>query len=316
MYQWFSPPAAVATFFTISGYLILGGLASRPGLKAYAQKRLLRIYPAYFIVVIAAGLAFAPTSAEFFRYESWNLIFLNFVEPGFASLPNGGAVNGSLWSIKVEVAFYVIAPLLAIGCRRFSPALLLGPLAICSAVFGIFSMSYSASLVHQLPAQLCYFCMGGLLFHYGKQLSRFKYPMIAAGLATLPLGPFLDLFGVAAIVLAVMSIRWVPSMPIDLSYEIYLAHYPVIQALTVAGLAGSALFTFGTSVVAAIGLISSIAASFWLAKYARRRAGGSFRRAAINALRSTRVDGQLMNPAARIAPSRASTRSIVDCASA
>ena len=54
------------------------------------------------------------TNAETWKYLFWNCIFLNFMHPSLPGCFDGkfAAVNGALWTIKIEIAFYVVLPIL------------------------------------------------------------------------------------------------------------------------------------------------------------------------------------------------------------
>jgi len=129
---------AVQAFFVISGLLIVQSYERSSSLASYSAKRVRRIYPAYFFIVVAgSGLGLLITTEtiagyfgpDLFQYLAFNLAFLNFAHPGlpgvFAQNPLTSAVNGALWTLKIEVAFYVAVPLLVLLIRRTGPIPLL-----------------------------------------------------------------------------------------------------------------------------------------------------------------------------------------------
>ncbi|RYY91585.1 MAG: acyltransferase, partial [Alphaproteobacteria bacterium] len=112
----------VQGFFVLSGYLVYASLERSSSMAAYAEKRFRRLYPAYaFVILVCAGAALiaSPAAREDLlgvaRYTGWNLIFANFMEPNlpgvFASNPMT-EVNGALWTLKIEVMFYLVLPIL------------------------------------------------------------------------------------------------------------------------------------------------------------------------------------------------------------
>ena len=117
-------PIRVKAFFIISGFLVFYSYIKREDLKDYIEKRIRRILPPYFLVVISCVLLgfFITslskqdyvTSKETYKYLISNFSFLNFIQPTlpgvFESNPMP-AVNGSLWTMKVEVMFYVSVPI-------------------------------------------------------------------------------------------------------------------------------------------------------------------------------------------------------------
>ena len=112
----------VPIFFTISGFLIFQSLErNRSNLKKYFINRALRIYPALNVC-----LAFTILLMTVARQIDWPLVFsTNFLSWFFAQISffqfykipefadwGVGHPNGSLWSISVEVQFYLVLPLL------------------------------------------------------------------------------------------------------------------------------------------------------------------------------------------------------------
>ena len=111
---------AVAVFFVISGFLIAASWERRPSFGEFARKRALRILPAYFVVVSVCALILGPALTqlplgEYLRHpQTWdyfgNLTFypLRHSLPGvFSGNPVPNVVNGSLWTLPVEIAMYV-----------------------------------------------------------------------------------------------------------------------------------------------------------------------------------------------------------------
>ncbi|MBQ8166616.1 MAG: acyltransferase [Lachnospiraceae bacterium] len=115
----------VKIIMLISGYLITKSLWSMKQSKArnsfvYAVKRLGRILPEYLFVLLVSALVFGPILStlpvgEYFKhpltysYITDNAIFKPVYSlPGvFTANPYSPAVNGSLWTIPVELFMYV-----------------------------------------------------------------------------------------------------------------------------------------------------------------------------------------------------------------
>ena len=115
----------VKGFFVISGFLVAKSYTSTPSLKNYFIKRAKRILPAYVFIVIFATLILSFfsyytffeyfTDSNTYKYLGWNLIFCNFMHPclpGLFEYNRLCAVNGSLWTLKVEEGFYIILPII------------------------------------------------------------------------------------------------------------------------------------------------------------------------------------------------------------
>lgn len=110
----------VGCFFVLSGFLVTRSWLTRPGLAAFAAARALRIYPA-LLVAVALSIALAGLATDVpwrafvaspvtIDYAWRNALAweVRFTLPGaFAGNPYPGAVNGSLWTLPVELRLYV-----------------------------------------------------------------------------------------------------------------------------------------------------------------------------------------------------------------
>lgn len=254
--QVFSSEIAVKSFFIVSGFLIFMSYERSSSLASYANKRIRRIYPAYIMVVLLAalGLVFVSTkspgdyfSMEWVKYLAANLVFLNFLQPslpGVFELNRYTAVNGALWTLKVEVMFYISVPVFVYLFRKFSSEKILILTYLLSVIYAILMTSLAqqtgsglyAELSHQLPGQLAYF-MGGAFFYYSLPFFE-KNVGIFLGIAALilladqfyPL-PFLEPAALATVVIFFGLFLHVGNFSKygDVSYGIYILHFPIIQ---------------------------------------------------------------------------------------
>ena len=117
---WYLP--GVPIFFVISGYLISLSWERAPSARQYAWNRILRIYPALWAclafsiaVFLVAGVR--PSAGEFLPWLAAQLTFVQFYNPEFLRGFGVGVINGSLWTIGVELQFYLIIPMLALLAR-------------------------------------------------------------------------------------------------------------------------------------------------------------------------------------------------------
>lgn len=258
----FSTKLAVDGFFIISGHLVVMS-CDRSGLREYWSKRIRRIYPAYLTVVIACALAGAwfsslPHAAYFSSAQLWsylaaNLAFLNFLAPnlpGVFTTHLWTEVNGALWTLKIEVMFYALVPLLLLLVKRLGAAVVLATLyALSLAWFYAFALLHESSganlwlqLQRQLPGQLTYFLVGAGFYLYRERLN---WPLLAAvGIAAYLLAspawqPVLEPIWLGIAVVAVAyKLPHLGNLSRygDLSYGVYIIHVPVIQAATSLGL--------------------------------------------------------------------------------
>lgn len=113
----------VKIFFLISGYLIMQSYLRDANILRYAIRRFFRIVPGLIGVVLFSILIVGPLFTtlplrDYFRdpmtktYLRNILFFINYNLPGvFGNNIYPNAVNGSLWSLPVEVFMYIMLPL-------------------------------------------------------------------------------------------------------------------------------------------------------------------------------------------------------------
>ncbi|MAM87367.1 MAG: acyltransferase [unclassified Hahellaceae] len=254
----FSSRVAVSAFFVISGFLIFRSFERSASHKAYAIKRFRRIYPAYAFVIIlsAVGLFFVSTvpaktyfSLAWLEYLLANLVFLNFLQPDLPGVFNGNeltAVNGALWTLKIEVMFYMAVPVLIWLARRFGPFPVLLSGYVLSLLYTYALQNHGEQtgaefyirLAHQLPGQLSYF-LAGAFFHYFLELfvrrvTVFVIPaVLVLVLDQFYLLPTLVPFALATLVIFFGLFCYVGDFGKygDFSYGVYIVHFPIIQVL-------------------------------------------------------------------------------------
>jgi peptidoglycan/LPS O-acetylase OafA/YrhL len=108
----------VELFFVLSGYLMYRPFARRDfagrgpiDLKTYARNRALRILPLYYVVAVVLLLVTRHGGS----FEEW-WRFLLFAQS--FSTHTAQTVDGPMWSLIVELHFYVLLPLLAVAVAR------------------------------------------------------------------------------------------------------------------------------------------------------------------------------------------------------
>lgn len=123
----------VPIFFFISGYLIFQSYSNIQENKyaIFFRNRILRLYPALFFcfLITTLSLYFSGylaskdfTLKDFAIWAITSLTFFQFYNPDFLRGYGVGAINGSLWTISVELQFYILTPLLFIFYRRHKKA--------------------------------------------------------------------------------------------------------------------------------------------------------------------------------------------------
>jgi len=137
----------VKVFFVISGYLITKSWLSDPDLRRFWTKRALRIMPGLFAVCMISILVVGPLFTElpileYFRngrtigYASILALYPQYDLPDvFVKNIYPNVVNGSLWSLPIEIAMYCGVPLLV---GRYG---LPGRIYVAVATVGLFAAS-------------------------------------------------------------------------------------------------------------------------------------------------------------------------------
>ena len=137
----------VKILFVLCGYFVTKSWLSDAHPGRYAVKRLFRIYPALIVVILLSVFVLGPimtslSAGEYFsnanawRYLKNLILFPTYNLPGvFTKNAYENTVNGSLWTIPVELAIYVLVPLLTlIPRKRKTPLIGAVLLALCLAL--------------------------------------------------------------------------------------------------------------------------------------------------------------------------------------
>jgi len=298
---------AVAVFFVISGFLVAGSWQREPRLTAFAAKRALRIVPAYVVVIAACALALGPalttlSTGDYFRHaQTWsyfsNVTFLrlHYSLPGvFAGNPFPHAVNGSIWTLPIEILMYVALAALGRGggVTRTGVTVLALTLAIAWFGWSVELQSAPPLFVAVLPAaytvHLALWFFLGSAFWVWRDRIRYRADVAVALLALLwitqgtPVGAILFHCALPYLVLFVAGngVTWMNRFGRygDFSYGMYLYAFPVQQTLTAAGGAGWSqpvylTACFGTTLVLAVASWHAVERPALRLKW--RRAGGA-----------------------------------------
>ena len=113
-------PLGVYIFFSISGYLVSESWDRDPSAFRFLIRRILRIIPGLAVVILLSVFILGPvvttiplgeyfTSPHTLRYIENIWLKISFYLPGvFEHLRVANAVNGSLWSLPIEFAMYLL----------------------------------------------------------------------------------------------------------------------------------------------------------------------------------------------------------------
>lgn len=272
----------VPVFFFISGFLISKSFENNSVLKEFWLNRALRIYPGLvccFLVSLAmvwmTGYFYTthPSLAEVVGWVVGQLSIVQFYNPDFLRGYGAGVLNGSLWTITVELQFYVLLPLLyrlfalpRVSRQRSSWMLLATTLIFLglNQAYALGAERYAEQLWHKLMGVTFvpwfYMFLTGVLFqrHFGaihsflagRLLPVLVIYCVAAWVANsvvgLRLGNSLNplLFVALCVVTfaAAFSYTGLSDRLLrrnDLSYGVYIYHMPVVNFLLVVGLSGT-----------------------------------------------------------------------------
>lgn len=245
--------AAVLVFFVVSGYLVTSSWYNDPNIIRFSWRRILRIWPALTLVVVCTVFILGPivTSLplqEYFThratYDYFYILRMNivYVLPGvFETNPYALGVNGSLWTIPLEVRCYIVLALIGLVGLLKNKYIFLACIAIYMTWFILRSSADLYGSIHYARELGAFFLAGAGLFALKEHWQR--HPWIVL-LACSILASVLWMFGwryLACWVLLPYLVIFVGTnkTPIiksfgrwgDPSYGIYLIAYPVQQTI-------------------------------------------------------------------------------------
>lgn len=278
---------AVQAFFVVSGFLVTMSFEKSSSLAVYIRKRIFRIYPAYACCVVMAAVSLVLLSSlppseyfthrEFWRYVGLNLALSNFAQPSLPGVFAGQfetAVNGSLWTIKLEFMYYFLVPIIVWAARRFGYLHILMGLFLGSIIWHVgfqylgeaTGSEFYVRLAKQLPGQLGFFAGGAWAYYRTREgLSPAPFWMAligtvlyatTAGLPNVLVAPACVTVIVYFAAIALPRL-WSAERTGDFSYGVYLYHFPIAQAAIALGLFTAAPIT-GFVLVTATAVVVAI----------------------------------------------------------
>jgi len=191
----------VFTFFALSGYLVSGSWERDPHLGRFVARRILRVFPGLAAVILVAALIIGPflttlsiddylESAKLKNYLRSMFLFPAYTAflPGvFETNPYKNTVNGSLWTLPMEVFMYAILGLMgALGFlhKRIAPLILLLAIAGCIKI----AMQHPVKLfltmdLHELSSCAAAFFGGMLMWNSRNKIPKFSLAWIPLTIA-------------------------------------------------------------------------------------------------------------------------------------
>ncbi|MGX5699161.1 acyltransferase family protein [Acinetobacter kookii] len=173
----------VDVFFVISGYLITKNIVSEKrtsgtfSFKKFYQRRVLRLAPAFFTVLLTCSIAFSLilTQEEWTQYLktvastvtlSSNIYYTNLLNDYF-SISGKSTPLLHIWSLSLEEQFYLIWPLFLLGIIKFSKNIKIFSLIVIISLSLITShlliQSNPVAAYYLLPSRVFEFAIGAAL---------------------------------------------------------------------------------------------------------------------------------------------------------
>lgn len=257
----------VKAFFIISGFLVFYSFINKPDIGLYIDKRVRRILPPYILVVFSCFIlgAFITnlsivnyfTSVDTYKYLLANFSFMNFIEPSLpgvfdTSIMNNSAVNGSLWTMKVEIMFYFSVPIVYYFMKRYNKLyVILFIMIFAFAYESFFTFLFEKTgdnfyliIKKQIGSQFKYFYSGTLiLLYFDRFIKCVKYLFPISILIYMYKDSFFVFYLLEPLSFATIIIGCAYSLRFlnffrkydNISYGMYLFHYPIIQCFVFYG---------------------------------------------------------------------------------
>ena len=277
----------VPLFFLVSGFLITDSYLNSGNLKEYFIKRVLRIYPALFINILVLELAMYVgknfNDISVLKYAEYFVIYVVTAASGIAGftigIKNDALYNyngffssypsGVLWTLSVELSFYILLPFILCIKKAVIRNLLLVFLFFASIIIPAIADEnfYSASNLNKLLELICLpflwiFIIGMVVRLYWLDIKKylegygifyilfylifcFIVIKFGNGLGDYKRGLQIStVFQIFLLALAMFSMAFSYTnfkidRNIDLSYSVYLYHMLVVQILISMGFSGA-----------------------------------------------------------------------------
>ncbi|GAB1694361.1 acyltransferase family protein [Krasilnikovia sp. M28-CT-15] len=298
---WFTD--GVLMFFILSGGMVYQSaercLAEQRPLRDYLRNRALRIAPAVYaylavmtVLLLVLGVIGLRdlAGASFLTWFASTLALAPVYHPAIFHDFGVGVVNGSLWTIPVEVGFYLLVPILVVssrrwGFRRMITVVILAALsgAIAYAILGGASATNFGVKMFGVTfvPWLIYFTIGLVMNRVWRRLPQHALLAVSCGLVyavcTSVRGsldaPWSELLTLVSAIPLAYTTFWIghhgpralaatTRRVGDLSFGVYIWHMPVINAMIWFGLSRADLGGTG-AVLTALAVTLLLAAISW-----------------------------------------------------
>lgn len=188
-------------------------------------------------------------SVDWIRYVVTNLSFFNFLQPTLPGVFDHNtmtAVNGALWTIKIEVMFYLTVPLLSFLFFKIGKlptltcfyCLSITYTLICEFKAQQTGNIYYSMFARQLPGQLSLFLAGAFFYYYLDTFEKYTFHFVTVAILVIGINtqyalPLFEPFALATLVIFFGVYGHLGNFGKygDFSYGVYILHFPTIQLL-------------------------------------------------------------------------------------
>lgn len=244
----------VSIFFFFSGLLVTNSLLTNKDPLRFVVSRFFRIVPAYLIVVIISAFIIGPifTTLTCYDYltcrETWIYFFHNayfdtkFVLPGLWTTLPDPFMNGSLWSLPIEIGCYITVLVIFILCSRFHINKLIPLLGclLCSLMPHTF-FTEMLGIGYSNISGLFLFCftVGAFFSVYKDKVSVDRFVIVALIMSNMFLWRYANIirfFFPVSVSIILLYIATIPPLVTkklrhDISYGMYIWHWPLMQMI-------------------------------------------------------------------------------------
>lgn len=276
-------PFGVALFFLVSGFVIPASLTKMTAVP-FLKNRVLRILPTYavgFLICLMAIRYNVEQNGAAWPFST-TTVLVHFI-PGLRDILGTKGIDGIIWTLEIEVKFYLICALVAPLFAQRSAWVFAVPLLLAAAII-LIAKTWMPGLDVLLgrmmfAAQFMIFMFAGAAFYYGYSgaIPERHATLLAAILVTLflstwyayPVGiPFLlsvnyvaafFLFWIAYKFPSVTPKNTVTDFFADISYPLYVVHgvagYTLLAVLLGRGIPASIALAVTTAMAIALSYV-------------------------------------------------------------
>lgn len=266
----------VPVFFTVSGFLIFWAFDRNPNIKQYALNRVLRLYPALYVCLTITIILLLYNSSgnllnnqTFYTWLVAQLTVFQFYTPDILRFWGVGTPNGSLWTIAVEVQYYILVPLVFLIMRKMKKWLVLLSLILASILANFTLNAMPENIIQKLAfvsiiPYLFNFLIGSVFYIFWNKLGNLVqnnfYKWLLAYVAYILIFDVMFEFNltsyhitnifqpISMVILSCLVLSFAFSMNTlsekvlkhnDISYGIYIYHMLVVNTLLSMGISKS-----------------------------------------------------------------------------